>query len=713
MITAGSAGSNSNHGRASDVCTGVGASLTRTDAPLKVTGTAPYAYEHPVERPIHLYPLVAGIARGSIKGFDTSAAEQVAGVLLVMTHQNAPRLWIKTDPELVLLQSPAILYRGQFIGAVIAETPEAARYAASLVKIDYEIAAHDSEFRPNHPARYAPKKVNSSKPADSQRGDVDAAFEQARFKLDQTYTTPTEHHNPLEPHAVIALWRDQFSLSPTKKHLTLYDANQGTLLLPFVLGPLLGLLPTQIEILSPYTGGSFGSKAVPHPHLVLAALAAKLLRGRPVKFALTRQQMFVGTGHRPASHQQIRLAADAAGKLLAIEHHAIAPTARHKEFAEQTATAVRMMYDTPNLRTSHRLVPLDESAGLFMRAPGEFPGMFALEVAMDELAELIGLDPIELRVRNEPAVDPENGKPFSTRNLVKCLRDGAADFGWSRRNATPRQRQDGEWLIGMGVASATYPNQHMINTRAGIRFEGARYKIELQAADIGTGAKTILGQIGADALGVDVDRVDVVLGRTGLPMAMIAGGSMGTYTWGNSILRAAEKFRKKYGLQPPEGAQLTATGTLPSNYKSYSRHAFGAHFAEVKVSAVTGEVHVLRLLGMYGAGRIINPLLARSQFVGGMTMGLSAALHEESFIDARFGHVVNNDLAGYHIACHADVPDIRAHWIEEFDPYFGATGAKGIGEIGIVGVPAAIGNAIHNATGKRLRSLPFTPDKLF
>lgn len=696
----------------SKVTSSVGKPLKRIDGPLKVTGTAPYAYEHAVDQPVHLYPLTSSIARGQIKHIDTAAAEQVPGVLLVMTPTNAPRLWIKTDAELVILQSPAIRFKGQFIGAVVAHTPEAARHAASLVRVTYDVAPHDTDFRPDHPQAYAPKQVNSSKPADSQRGDVQAGFAQARFTVDQTYTTPTEHHNPLEPHAVIALWRDDFSLSPTKKHLTLWDANQGNLLLPFFLGPLLGLLPTQIEIFSPYVGGSFGSKGMPHPHIVLAALAAKLLRGRAVKFALTRQQMFVGTGHRPASHQHIRLGADASGQLLAVEHHAVAPTARHKEFAEQTATPVRMLYATPHLRTTHRLVPLDESAGMFMRAPGEFPGLFALEVALDELAEQIGMDPIALRLRNEPPVDPENGKPFSTRNLVKCMEDGAAEFGWARRHTQPRMQREGEWWVGMGVASATYPNQHMLNTRARIRFAGGRYQVELQAADIGTGAKTILGQISADALGIPVDQVDVVLGQTGLPFAMIAGGSMGTYTWGNSIMVAVAKFRKKYGPTPPEGARLTATGQLPKDFKAYSRHAFGAHFAEVKVSAVTGEVRVTRLLGMYGAGRIINPLTARSQFIGGMTMGLSAALHEESVVDARFGHVVNHDLAGYHIACHADVPDIRALWLEEFDPYFGPTGAKGIGEIGIVGVPAAIGNAIYNATGQRLRSLPFTPDKL-
>ena len=690
----------------------IGAPLQRIDARLKVTGTAPYAFEHAVENPVHLHPIVSVIARGRIVRIDAAAAQAVPGVLLVMTHENAPRLWLKTDAELVVLQSTDIHFKGEFIGAVVAQTAEAARHAASLVQVQVEAEPHDAAFAPDHRAAFALKRVNAFKPADSERGDVTAAWAQATFKLDQIYTTPTEHHNPMEPHAVIAIWREGCALAPTKKQLTLYDANQGPVGIPLFLGPLLGLLPSQIEVISPYVGGSFGTKGWPHPHLVLAALAAKLLRGRAVKFALTRQQMFVGTGYRPASHQHIRLAADADGKLVAVEHHAVAPTARTKLFAEQTATPTRMLYATPNLRTSHRAVPLDVSAGIFMRAPGEFTGMFALEVAMDELAEQAGIDPIELRVRNEPAADPESGKPFSTRNLVRCLREGATAFGWSQRSNRPRSRREGEWWIGMGVASATYPNQHLLSTRAGIRFERGRYKVELQAGDIGTGAATILGQIGADALGVRFDEVDVVLGRTGLPWAVPAGGSMGTYTWGSSIAAAAAKFRRKYGKAPPEGASLAATGKLPKDFKSRSRHAFGAHFAEVKVSAVTGEVRVTRLLGRYAAGRIVNPLLARSQFIGGMTMGLSAALFEESVVDPRFGHVVNSDLAGYHIASHADVAEIRAEWIDEFDPWFGPTGAKGIGEIGIVGVPAAIGNAICNATGVRLRSLPFTPDKL-
>ncbi|WP_291426825.1 xanthine dehydrogenase family protein molybdopterin-binding subunit [Deinococcus sp.] len=689
----------------------IGQDRVRVDGPLKVTGTAPYAYEQKVENPAYLFPLVSAIALGKVLRMDVRAAEALPGVLKVMTHENAPRLRIKTDPELYILQSAEVQYKGQYIGAVLAESPEVARHAASLVRVDYEQKAHDAHFTPEHPQKVAPKRINGSKPSATQEGDVDAAIAAAPHTLDAVYTTPNEHHNPLEPHPIIAIWHGDAGLSPNAKRLTLHDSNQGPAFTMLLLPPLLGILPTQLEVFSPYVGGSFGTKGSPHSHIVLAALAARMLPGRPVKYNMTRQQMFRTTGFRPESHQRVRLAADAQGHLSAIVHEATAPTARLKQFVEQTATPARMLYAAPNRKTAHFVVPLDIAPATFMRAPGEFTGMFALETAMDELAETCGLDPIEFRIINEPSVDPENGKAWSTRNLVVCLREGAKLFGWKQRQA-PGQRSEGEWQYGLGVASTTYPDQHLLNTFARVRFEGGRYKVELQAADIGTGAWTILGQIAADALSVDVNLIDVEIGRSDLPFAMVAGGSMGTYTWGSSIMVAAIKFREKYGLNPPEGAAVRAAGQRPKDFKNYSRHSFGAHFAEVKASRVTGEVRVTRMLGIYAAGKIINPRTANSQLIGGMTMGISAALHEESYLDSRFGHVVNQDFAGYHIAAHADIPDIQARWIEEFDPYFGPTGAKGIGEVGIVSVPAAIGNAIYNATGKRLRDLPFTPGKL-
>lgn len=689
-----------------------GSDRARVDGPMKVTGTAPYAYEQPVDNPAHLFPVVSTIAKGKIRSIDRSAAEAVPGVLLVLTHENTPSLRVKTDPALWILQNAKVAYRGQFIGAVVAETPAIARHAASLVEVVYDEEEADVAFSPDHPEMYAPRRVNTIFKGSDERGDVDAAIAGAAHVVEATYGNSAHYHSPIEPHPITAIWRRSSRLNLGAIRLTLFDSNQGANPIHVnMLAPLLGLLPKQLEIISPYVGGSFGTKGWPHSHIVLAALAAKRLGERPVKLAITRQQMFRTVGYRPLSHQQIRIAADADGGFAAIDHQSWAPSSRIRVFAEQTVTATRMMYASPNRRTIHHVVKQDVGVPMFMRAPGEFPGMFALESAIDELAVAMDIDPIELRVRNEPDVDPESGNPFSTRNLVACLQQGAEHFGWDQRGA-PGERRDGEWLIGMGVASATYPNQHAVPSRASITHRDGRYVVELQAADLGTGAWTILPQIAAEALGVSVDLVDADIGNSKRPFALLAGGSTGTYEWGAAIEAAAKKFRAKHGDSPKEGASVTATGFAPRGARKKSRHSFGAHFCEVRVSEVTGEVRVSRMFGMFGAGKIINPRTARSQLIGGMTMGISAALMEEAYLDTRFGHVVNGDLAGYHIAAHADIQDVEAAWIEEFDPWFGSTGAKGIGELGIVGVPAALSNAIHNAAGIRLRELPFTPDKV-
>ncbi len=686
-------------------------SRMRVDAPAKVTGSAPYAYEQPVDHPAYLFPLVSTIARGTITGIDDGGAAELPGVRLILTHRNAPRTRLRTDAPLIILQSPEVSYRGEFIGAVVADTAAIARQAAALIEVTYQEQPAELGFGPDHPAAFVPRRVNAFKAGADERGEPDAGLRRGTA-IEATYSTPMEFHSPIEPHTVTAIWHEVSKLAPAQVRLTLYDANQGTGVHGAMLAPVLGLLPNQIEVISPYVGGSFGTKGWPHPHLVLVAMAAKLLPGRPVKYAMTRQQMFRTTGHRPASIQRIRASADETGRLIAVDHQSWAPTSKVKRYVDQTLSATRMLYAVPNLRTIHHAVEQDSAPGVFMRAPGEMTGMFALETALDELADRVGVDPIELRIRNEPDRDPESGKPFSTRNLVACLREGAERFGWSGRGPVGGHR-DGEWLVGMGVAAATFPSFSLVPSRAGIAFHDGRYRVELQASDIGTGAWTILPQIAADALGVPIDLVEADIGRSGLPWAMPAGGSGGTYGWGDAIAAAARKFRRKHGDRPAEGDRVTAFGHLPRGARSYARHAFGAHFAQVRVSEVTGEVRIEKMLGVFAGGRIVNPRTARSQLIGGMTMGISAALHEEGYVDERFGHVVNGDLAGYHIAAHADVVGLEAICLEEFDPWFGATGAKGIGELGIVGVPAAIGNAVHRATGIRLRDLPFTPDRLF
>lgn len=689
----------------------VGTPVRRVDAPLKVAGQATYAYEHDVENACYLWPVVSDVARGTIRSIDTRAAEAVPGVLRILRHGEAPRLAVKSDPAMWILQGPQIHHRNEIVAGVIAETPEAAREAAELVHVEVDEEAAKIAFDPTDPEAISPRFV-LMKPGTETKGDVGDGMAAAVHRVEQRYEHPAHFHAQMEPHAVTAVWHDVSRLDPRAVRLTLFDSNQGPLMPRTVLAPLLGLLPNQIEMISPYVGGGFGGKAFPHPHLALASMAAKVMAGRPVKLALTRQMMFSLVGHRAQSSQLVRLGANADGRLTAIEHVSTAAASRLKKQPDQSCFATRMMYATPNRRTEHRVVELDIPPETWMRAPGDFTGMFALETAMDELAHEVGIDPIELRVRNEPDVDPETDKPWSSRNLVTCLRRGAERFGWDARRA-PGERREGDWLIGLGMAATTFPNQHMVSLFSRIEHTGdGRYVVAMQASDIGTGAHTVLRQIAADSLGVPVENVSTDIGRTGVPLAFVAGGSTGTYEWGNAVVAACEKFRRKFGDNPPAGASTTAQGRPPRGAGKYTRAAFGAQFAEVAVNAVTAEVRVPRLLGVYAAGTIINPLTARSQMIGGMTMALSAAVLEESYRDSRFGHVVNGDLASYHVAANADIGELDVEFIDEFDPWYGAKGSKGIGEMAMVGTLAAIGNAVFNATGIRLRSIPINPTVL-
>jgi xanthine dehydrogenase YagR molybdenum-binding subunit len=682
----------------------IGTPLARLDGHAKLTGTAPYAFEHPVTDPLYLHPVQATIARGRVTVIDTAAATALAGVVAVITHRNAPRLASDENKELWVLQSDEVHFRGQFIGAVLAETPEVARQGASLVRVEYREEPHDVELRSDRGDLYAPEHVNPTFPTDTNEGDVEAALASAAVTIDQTYTTPMEHNNPMEPHTTIAIWADG--------ELTLYDSTQGVHTLRTTLAPVIGLEPQQIRIVAPYVGGGFGSKGTAHAHNVLAGLAARSEAGRPIKFALTRQQMFSLAGYRTPTIQRIRLGASRDGHLTAIVHDAVEQTSKIKEFAEQTAVPTRIMYASPNRRTTHRLAALDVPVPSWMRAPGETPGMFAGEVAMDELAVACGLDPIELRIRNEPETDPESGKPWSGRNLIGCLREGARRFRWERRDPAPAVRRQDNWLIGTGVASSTYPSFAMPGSRATIRYgEDQRYVVRIGATDIGTGTWTALTQIAADALGCPVEAIQLEIGDTALPMATVEGGSTGISCWGSTIVAAARAFRAQHGADPVEGADIGAEMPENPDAEHFAMHSFGAQFAEVRVHADTGEIRVPRMLGVFSVGRIINPLTARSQLIGGMTMGLSMALHEESIMDPRFGHVVNHDFAGYHIASNADIGDLDAIWLDEFDPHTNPMGSRGIGEIGIVGAAAAIANAAYHATGIRVRDLPITADK--
>jgi len=468
-------------------------------------------------------------------------------------------------------------------------------------------------------------------------------------------------------------------------------------------------------VVSTHVGGGFGAKGLPRPNVVLAAMGARAV-GRPVRLALARQHQFSVGGYRTPTIQRIRLGAGADGVLRALSHEVVEQTATVREFAEQTAVCSRMMYAAGSRRTAHKLARLDVPMPSWMRAPGEAPGMYALESALDELAVACGLDPIELRVRNEPSVDPESGHPFTSRNLVACLRDGAGRFGWAGRDPRPGVRRDGRWLVGTGVAAATYPARTRPASAAARMLRDGRFQVEINATDIGTGARTALGQVAADALGVPPDRVEMRIGDSTLPPAGLAGGSMGTASWSLAVDKAGRELRSRMAAGLPEGGvdvRVDTEDDVAALDRAWSRHAFGAHFAEVRVDADTGEVRVSRLLGVYAVGRVVNPITARSQFLGGMTMGLGMALTEESTMDHRFGDYVNDDFAGYHVPACADVgTSIEAYWLAERDPHVNPLGIKGIGEIGIVGVPAAIGNAVWHATAVRVRDLPIRLDKV-
>lgn len=676
----------------------VGAPLSRIEGREKVTGEARYAYEQPIEGVAYAVAVTSTVATGEITRIDASRALALRGVLAVISHENAPRLAEVGDGELMLFQSPKVAYRGQIVAGVVAESLQTAQEAAAAVALDYDAAPHDVELRPGHPRFYKPEQVNPSFPTDVAHGDLDAGLAAADVVVDATYTTQPIHNNPMEPHASLALWEDG--------GLTLYDSIQGTWRAHNDIAELFELDPERVRVISHHVGGGFGSKGTPRPQAVLAAIAARIVE-RPVKIALTRRQLFSMVGYRTPTIQRMRLGAARDGRLRAIGHDAFEQTSTIREFAEQTTIATRHMYAAPDRLTTHRLVALDVPTPSWMRAPGECPGMFALESAMDELAVACEIDPIELRIANEPAEDPEKGIPFSSRSLVACLREGAERFGWTGRDPTPGARRDGRWLVGTGVAASTYPTYRSPSQATARIDAGGGFTVQIAAADIGTGARTALTQIAADALGVDAERVRMEIGDSRFGQAALAGGSMGTASWGSAVVKACKAL-----LDQGEGEVTADTAEEVKALSKLSRHAFGAQFVEVRVDTASGEVRLPRVLGVFGVGRVINPKTARSQFIGGMTMGISMALHEESVMDREFGDYLNHDLAQYHVPVSADIQEIDAAWVEEHDDELNPMGSKGIGEIGIVGTAAAVANAVFHATGTRVRDLPIRLDRL-
>lgn len=685
-----------------------GRAVARAEALDKVTGRAIYAAEYDLAHMAHAWPVQSTVARGAVRR--VAVPEDLPGVLAVLWHANAPHLEPVEDAELAVLQSPRVSYRGQVVAVVVAETSEQAREAAARARVELdEGGVPEVVLRAEDPGLYAPDTVNPTFATDSVIGDVGAGLARAEVVVDCTYTTPPEHNNPMEPHATIAHWR-------ADDHLVLYDSNQGPAAHAATIASLFGLETDQVEIVTEHVGGAFGSKGSPRPNAPLAAMAARVT-GRPVRLVLTRQALFSMVGYRTPTIQRIQLGADAHGRLTAIAHDVVEQTSRVFEFAEQTALCTRHMYAAPERRTTHRLARLDVPTPRWMRAPGECPGMYALESAMDELAVACGLDPIELRARNEPEAEPETGTPFTSRHYIECLGQGAARFGWATRDPTPGARRVGQCLYGTGVAGAMYPvNIRPSCARAEAHPDG-RFCVSIAAVDIGTGARTVLAQVAADRLGVPLGRVDLRLGHSLFPKASVAGGSSGTSSWGWAVSQACdllcEELAARGGRVPPEGLAVTAdTAEGVGEFDAEGKHAFGAHFAEVRVDAATGEVRVARLLSCFAAGRILSPRLARSQFIGAMTMGVGMALMEEGVLDERFGHFTNHDLAEYHVPTNADVEDIDAFWLDERDGELNPTASKGIGEIGIVGTAAAIANALFHATGVRVRDLPLRPDRV-
>ena len=601
-----------------------GLSLPRVEGVDKVTGSARYAYEYEVDQPAYAWVVQARIGKGRVVSVRTDDVVGRDGVIEVLWHANAPRLADVGDATLHVLQIDQVAYRGQPIALVVAATPEAAREAAGQLEVEYDAEPHDAVLTADHPTLYAPGTVNAGYETDSVIGDPEAAFASSEVRVDVTYKTPAEHNNPMEPHSTTAVWDGD--------RLRLYDSNQGGQAVRAIVAKAFSLEPGAVDVISAHVGGGFGSKGLPRPNVVLAAMAARVV-GRPVRLALTRQQQFAMVGYRTPTIQRIQLGATSDGVLNSISHDVVEQTATLKEFAEQSALITRVMYAAPHRRTTHLLAKLDVPVPSWMRAPGECPGSFALESAIDELAIEVNVDPVELRIRNEPAVHPEEGTRWSSRMLVDCLRAGADRFGWADRDPRPGRRRQGRWLVGSGVASSTYP-VYFSPATARAAFDGdRRFTVSINATDIGTGARTALMQVAADALGAPPEHVTILIGDTSLPRAGVAGGSMGMGSWGWAVSKAASTLRTRldegYGSDGPVEVTESTVDDVKAMEKGYARHSFGAQFVEVHVDTTSGEIRVPRMVGVFAAGRIVNAATARSQFIGGMTMGLSMALHEE------------------------------------------------------------------------------------
>ncbi|QBM74621.1 xanthine dehydrogenase family protein molybdopterin-binding subunit [Sphingomonas sp. AAP5] len=709
----------------------IGRPLDRKEGPLKVTGQATYSAEYQIPNLAYGYLVGTKFGRGKVTKVDADSVRAIPGVIDVVTDfktflQNSQQGGETSAPTQGVQD---VHYFGEIVAIVLAESYEAARDAGIRLKVEYEEAEgrFDFEAHKDETTKPPPNTI----PAHFKQGDVEKAMADAAISVDVTYTTPSQNSSAMEPHASIAVWDEDGAL-------TLYGSYQMPTSDKSQLAKSLGVSDKKVRIVAHYIGGGFGSKLGIAPESVAAAVAAKQL-GRPVKAVMTRPQVFETTVRRSNTEQRVRFSVDGAGKLTGVGHETLTSNLPGEGFFEPTGIGTHFAYSGENRLINHDLVELDWLLSGSMRAPGEAVGMMATEAALDELCHKLGVDPIDFWKQNEPSEDPEEKIPFSTRQLVRCLEEGAEKFGWSKRNATPGQVRDGEWMIGMGVAIAVRTNMLMESSAKVAIDANGRATVSSAMTDIGTGSYTILGQIAGELLGLPLDQVSVVLGDTDLPDAAGSGGSWGAGSSGSAVYLACETLREKLakamGCDPEAltlkdgqaiadnrqvalgslvGDGIEAIGSIAPGKmeKERKQSSYGAHFVEVGVNATTGEVRVRRMLGVFSAGRILNAKTARSQCLGGMTFGIGAALTEDLVHDPRNGKLVNHDLGEYHVPVNADVPQIEVHFLEERDQFANPIHAKGIGELGISGCGAAIGNAVFNATGIRVRDYPITVDKL-
>jgi xanthine dehydrogenase YagR molybdenum-binding subunit len=735
----------------------IGQPVNRVDGPAKVTGQAKYAGEHNVPNLAYGVVVSSAIAKGRITKIDATEALHLNGVLQVFTHENAPRTASDDQSYHDDVAPPGspfhpfkddrIVFSGQPVALVVAESFELARYASSLVRVEYKAEPHGTDLRQKRDQAFKPRKREFIEPPPSPRGDPEKALANAAVKVDVEYVLPIEHHNPMEPYATTAVWESDGKL-------TIYEKTQGAQNNQQYVCKVFGLSNDEVRVLCPYVGGGFGSGLRPQYQLFLAVLAARELK-RPVRVTLTRQQMFT-LSHRPWTLQRVALGAAPDGKLEALIHEAFAETSQYEDYSETVVNWSGELYRCENVKLDYTVAQLDLCTPADMRAPGATWGLFALESAMDELAHQAGIDPLELRLKNYAEKDFSSNKPFSSKELRECYRQGAERFGWSRRTPEPRSMREGDTLIGWGLATGIWEAMQLPASAKAVLTADGKLIVSSATTDIGTGTYTIMTQIAAETMGLPIEDVTFKLGDSSLPQSPVEGGSFTAATIGSAVKDVCDKLRRKvFQLARKMANSPLATATLkevnfangqitmnsdPSRSVSirdalrhggsgdinadasvvpnepkqlqYTRHSHSAIFAEVKVDEELGTVEVTRVVSAIAGGRILNPKTARSQIMGGIVWGLGMALEEESVIDQKFGRFMNHNLAEYHVPVNADVHEIDVIFVEERDSIVNPLGAKGLGELGIVGTGAAIANAIFHATGHRVRELPITLDKL-